>query len=83
MEKWLIILGVVGLVFFLIRRGGMGCCGGGHSHSPSGVSASQAIVGVEYKWQRFYFCSLSCYDAFDKDPERYVISKNRDGGDVS
>jgi hypothetical protein len=35
MEKWLIILGVVGLVFFLMRRGGMGCCGGGHSNPPS------------------------------------------------
>jgi hypothetical protein len=35
MEKWLIILGVVGLFFFLMRRGGMGCCGGGDSHSHS------------------------------------------------
>lgn len=35
MEKWLIILGIVGLFFFLMHRGGMGCCGGGHSHSPS------------------------------------------------
>ncbi len=34
MEKWLIILGVVGLFFFLMRRGGMGCCGGGHSDPP-------------------------------------------------
>jgi hypothetical protein len=31
MEKWLIILGVTGLFFFLMRRCGMGCCGGGHS----------------------------------------------------
>jgi len=31
MEKWLIILGVTGLFFFLMRRDGMGCCGGGHS----------------------------------------------------
>jgi hypothetical protein len=37
MEKWLIVLGVVGLFFFLMRRGGMGCCGGGHSHSHSGA----------------------------------------------
>jgi hypothetical protein len=36
MEKWFIILGVVGLFFFLMRRGGMGCCGGSHSHSASG-----------------------------------------------
>lgn len=34
MEKLLIFLGVIGLFFFLMRRGGsgMGCCGGGHSH---------------------------------------------------
>ena len=25
MEKWLIILGIVGLFFLLMRRGGMGC----------------------------------------------------------
>lgn len=37
MEKLLIILGIVGLLFFFMRRGGMGmgCCGGqshgGHS----------------------------------------------------
>jgi hypothetical protein len=34
MENWLILLGIIGLFFFLMRRGGagMGCCGGGHSH---------------------------------------------------
>jgi len=33
MENWLIVLGIVALFFFLMRRGGagMGCCGGGHS----------------------------------------------------
>ncbi len=36
MEKWLIILGIIGLFLFLMRRGGMGCCGGGRSHTPSG-----------------------------------------------
>jgi hypothetical protein len=28
MEEWLIILGVIGLFFLLIRRGGLGCCAG-------------------------------------------------------
>jgi Fe-S oxidoreductase len=34
MENWLILLGIIGLFLFLMRRGGagMGCCGGGHSH---------------------------------------------------
>jgi YHS domain-containing protein len=41
------------------------------------VSESQAAASMEYKGQRFYFCSLSCYDAFDKGPERYVISEKQ------
>ncbi len=36
MENVLILLGILVLVFFLIRRGGVGCCGGGHSQTPSG-----------------------------------------------
>ncbi len=32
------------------------------------VSESQAAASPEYKGQRFYFCALSCYDAFEKDP---------------
>ena len=38
MGNWLIVLGIIALFFFLMRRGGagMGCCGDGHSHgSPS------------------------------------------------
>jgi hypothetical protein len=33
MGNWLIFLGIIALLFFLMRRGGagMGCCGGGHS----------------------------------------------------
>jgi YHS domain-containing protein len=38
------------------------------------VSESQAAASLEYKGQTFYFCALSCYDAFNRDPERYVTS---------
>jgi hypothetical protein len=31
MGEIIIALAIVGLMFFLMRRGGMGCCGG-HSH---------------------------------------------------
>jgi YHS domain-containing protein len=41
------------------------------------VNESQAPASLEHKGQRVYFCSLSCYDAFDKDPERYVISEKQ------
>lgn len=35
-NNWVWILLGVGFVWFLSRgRGGMGCCGGGHSHGPS------------------------------------------------
>lgn len=31
-ENWLWILLGIGFVWLLSRGGGMGCCGGGHSH---------------------------------------------------
>jgi YHS domain-containing protein len=39
------------------------------------VGESQAAASLEYKGQRFYFCALSCYDAFEKDPDKYVSRK--------
>jgi YHS domain-containing protein len=41
------------------------------------VSGSEAAASLEYKGKRFHFCSLSCYDAFKKDPERYLISEKQ------
>ncbi len=45
MEKWLILLGIIGLIFFLIKRGGvgMGCCGGGHSHGNRSENSEEKI----------------------------------------
>jgi len=35
MGEIIITLGVVGLVFFLMRKAGIGCCGGhSHGHQP-------------------------------------------------
>jgi hypothetical protein len=36
MGNVIIILGVIVLLFVLMRWGGMGCCGAGHSQTPSG-----------------------------------------------
>lgn len=37
MWEWIIPFSIVGLLFFMMfRGGGMGCCGGGHSYSPFG-----------------------------------------------
>jgi Cu+-exporting ATPase len=41
------------------------------------VDESHAAASLEYKGKSFYFCSLSCYDAFDKDPKRYLISEKQ------
>ncbi len=38
------------------------------------VIESQAAASLEYKGQKLYFCVLSCCDAFNKDPEKYVTS---------
>ena len=36
MWEWIILFGIVGFLFLMLRRGGgMGCCGGGHAHEPS------------------------------------------------
>jgi YHS domain-containing protein len=41
------------------------------------VNESQAPASLEYKGQKVFFCSSSCYDVIDKDPERYVISEKQ------
>ncbi|MGB7063031.1 MAG: YHS domain-containing protein [Candidatus Zixiibacteriota bacterium] len=39
------------------------------------VSESQAAASLEYKGQKFYFCASSCYDAFEKNPDKYSSGK--------
>jgi YHS domain-containing protein len=39
------------------------------------VKEDSAGAALEHKGQMFYFCSLSCYDAFEKHPERYVSDR--------
>lgn len=36
------------------------------------VTYETAQARTEYDGQTFYFCSLDCKEAFDKDPEHYV-----------
>ncbi len=41
------------------------------------VDESQAPASLEYKGRRFYFCALSCYEAFEKDPESYLVPEKQ------
>ena len=41
------------------------------------VKESSAAAALEYKGQKFYFCAVSCYEAFEKDPERYLGAEKR------
>jgi Cu+-exporting ATPase len=36
------------------------------------VDEKTAAGKSEYKGQTYYFCSLGCKKAFDKEPEKYV-----------
>jgi len=36
------------------------------------VDPKTAAGKSEYKGQTFYFCSLGCKKAFDKEPQKYV-----------
>ncbi len=41
------------------------------------VDQSRAAAVLEYEGQKFYFCALSCYDAFEKNPEKYVSGRKQ------
>ena len=36
------------------------------------VDTKSAAGKSDYKGQSFYFCSLGCKKAFDKEPEKYI-----------
>jgi YHS domain-containing protein len=36
------------------------------------IDPATAAGTSEYKGQTYYFCSLGCKKAFDKDPEKYL-----------
>ena len=41
------------------------------------LSESQAPASLEYKGRRFYFCALSCYETFEKNPESYLVPEKQ------
>ena len=41
------------------------------------VNESQPAASLEYKGQKFYFCASSCYEAFEKNPAKYVSAKRQ------
>lgn len=43
------------------------------------IDAESAAASIEYQGTTYYFCSLGCRDAFEKDPDRYA-SRPRGSG---
>jgi YHS domain-containing protein len=39
------------------------------------VTYETAQARSEYNGQTYYFCSMSCKEDFDKDPEKYVTQE--------
>ncbi len=37
------------------------------------IDPATAAGTSEYKGQTYYFCSLGCKKAFDKEPEKYLV----------
>jgi YHS domain-containing protein len=36
------------------------------------IDENKAVGKSDYKYQTYHFCSLSCKQKFDKEPEKYV-----------
>ena len=63
---------------------------GGHEHADGeraekdpvcgmAVTANSAKAATVYKGQTFYFCSASCRDKFEAEPEKYVAGSAHGG----
>lgn len=44
------------------------------------IDPKQAAATSEYKGQTYYFCSIGCKKAFDKEPEKYISGQEEQGG---
>ena len=42
------------------------------------VDPLNAAGSSQYQGQAYYFCSLGCKKAFDKEPEKYVKTQKQD-----
>lgn len=43
------------------------------------VTYDTAQARSEYNGQTYYFCSMDCKEAFDRDPERYIRNEQQVG----
>ncbi|HTX79787.1 MAG TPA: YHS domain-containing protein [Longilinea sp.] len=41
------------------------------------IGVKTARHKIEYQRQTYYFCSLDCREAFEKEPQRYLASETR------
>jgi YHS domain-containing protein len=44
------------------------------------IDENKAAGRSEYKGQTYYFCSVGCKVAFDKDPEKYLAGQGEHHG---
>jgi Cu+-exporting ATPase len=45
------------------------------------IDPKEAAGMSEYNGQTYYFCSVGCKKAFDKEPEKYVKSDHQHHGE--
>jgi len=45
------------------------------------VSHLTAIEEVDYKGKRYYFCAGVCKEAFEAEPEKYIIHHRQHGSE--
>jgi YHS domain-containing protein len=43
------------------------------------VTYESAQARSEYEGQTYYFCSLSCKEEFDQNPEKYITHEHKEG----
>lgn len=41
------------------------------------IEKQNAISVLEYKGETYYFCSEDCKEAFQKDPEKYIVKPKK------
>lgn len=78
---------LLALFFYLMMRFGCGAhmVHGSHQHSSSPTNHKDPVCGMNvepdkgygkvFEGQLFRFCSRSCLDKFDDNPEKYIGSK--------
>ncbi len=93
MGDWVSFLIFAGLIYVMMRYGcGAHMTHGKHANHKSRDKDVDPVCGVEVDVEKGYgkmhdgtlyrFCSRSCLDEFEADPDRYLKQAKMNGGDV-